>query len=289
MNRNSRRAKLTRPWLFVLLGFALPASQPTVHIETGTLILIGVSSHSIALATDSLAVHTTPGKGSETTSKKIIPIGDNSVCFMTGDSSRRWIQNGKVVDEVDFVKVIEDWSKTHPHAQVSDAYDSIDAKLLDTMKAMQRKHAFSADPIHSFSSFGCVGYSMGLPMLYSSDYVAATTQEITKKVSDGGVQAGFFVALGQSAVCDEITKGSSTTHFVKFKSNAAIVSYRKAKTSNNGSAITENDMLRLSRICLEATESVAGRAFDSHAKEVGPPNRYAVIDDRKGFKWVDRP
>jgi hypothetical protein len=271
-------------------GLALPANEPTVHIKAGTLILIGVSSTSIVVAADSLAVHSITGQRS-TRNKKIIPISNAVVCFMGGDSELRWIQNGKTLDEVDFVKIIEEWSKAHPNAQISDAYNSIDAQLLDAMKAVQHKHAFVADPIHSFSSFGCVGYEMGIPRLYESDYVAATTEDITRRVtgSDGGVPPGFFVALGITSVCDEITTTDATNHFSTFKSNAAIVRYRKAKSSHTGSALTESDLLTISRICLQATESSEGRAFDPYAKNVGPPNRYGVIDQRRGFEWVSAP
>jgi hypothetical protein len=69
----------------------------------------------------------------------------------------------------------------------------------------------------------------------------------------------------------------------------AIVKYRKALADGSFSSISTDDLLRVSRVCLEATESREGRAFDPNAKFVGPPNRYCVIDERQGFKWVDPP
>jgi hypothetical protein len=128
--------------------------------------------------------------------------------------------------------------------------------------------------------------------LYVSDYLAPTTQNTTARVLNrNGVPAGpgFFVALGKDAVCDEITKKNATAHFSKFKGNPAVVKYRKAFASKTLSTITAHDLLVMSRACLEATEGPEGRAFDSDADKVGPPNRYGVIDERKGFKWVGRP
>jgi hypothetical protein len=90
-------------------------------------------------------------------------------------------------------------------------------------------------------------------------------------------------------VCDEIPKKNVTAHLSKFKGDPAVIKYRKAVKSKAFSTITARDLPVVSRTRLEATESPEGRAFDCEADKVGPPNRYGMIDERQGFKWVGRP
>jgi hypothetical protein len=102
------------------------------------------------------------------------------------------------------------------------------------MRADQRKHAFVADPAPWFSMFGCVGYRMGVPTLYASDYVAPTSQDTTERVlarNPVPARPGFFLALGKHGVCDAITKKNVTAHFSKFRSEPAVVKCRKAVLS----------------------------------------------------------
>lgn len=276
-------------WLLVLLGLALPANRLTVDRDAGTLIIVGATSSSIVLAADSLAVHLLPGIKPSTTNKKIIQIGKFAACFISGDASIRGLQNGKVVVKVDFAKTIVDWSKNHPNGQLAEAYSSIDAEILQSMKTFQGKTGFYADPVQSFTSFGCAGYIMGAPMLYISDYHAPTSADITEHPTTlPPLPPGYFAPLGTPRVSDEVTKANPAPQFSKFK-NSALARYRKARESRNLSSITTKDLLQMSRMCLEATESPEGRAFDAGAKDVAPPNRYAVIDGRNGFRWVAAP
>ena len=50
--------------------------------------------------------------------------------------------------------------------------------------------------------------------------------------------------------------------------------------------LTTADLLGLSRLCLEATESTEGRQFDPAAAHVSPPNYFAVIDAKTGLRWA---
>src|ERR1700685_2172479 len=140
-------------WLLVLLGLALPANRLAVDRDAGTLIIVGATSTSIVLAADSLEVHGMPGIKPSTTNKKIIQIGRFTACFILGDAGIQGLENGKVVVKVDFVKTIVDWSKNYPNGQLAEAYNSIDAEILQSMKTFQGKTGFYADPVHSFSSF----------------------------------------------------------------------------------------------------------------------------------------
>ncbi len=181
--KNVLRLGLWMSASFVFLRIVLPTNEAIVNIKAGTLIVIGVSRTSIVVASDSLVVDTMPGIEPTNTGKKIIPVGDGAACFMLGDSSLRWKQNGKTIDEVDFVEIIENWSKAHQKAQVLDAYDSIDATLLDEMKTMQRKHAFSDDPLHFILvTWVCVGYSLGKVTCF----IAAITSQLQPKTSQNG-------------------------------------------------------------------------------------------------------
>ena len=73
------------------------------------------------------------------------------------------------------------------------------------------------------------------------------------------------------------------------KRDPSVVKYRKAFAAGGSLSISTHDLLRVSCICLEATETPEGRAFDHEARFVGPPNLYVAIDEHEGFRWVDPP
>ena len=205
-------------------------------------------------------------------------IGGLSLIYSSGNEKR---------EEVDLEGIIRDWTKANPKAVLPAAQQSIDAKLLSSIKAFRRKHPSwhpeSADP---FSYVMCFGYYMGLQQVYESLY-AATPEDITNVASHRPMQVGRLGVEGRREVCAEIVAGHAQTKFWQVKSDPVVLKYREADASKNYSSISRNDLVRLGQICLEATESAEGQAFDHNAKEVGSPNYYAVIDERQGFKWID--
>jgi hypothetical protein len=274
---------LTKPWLFVLLGLAVHTNPALSQSSNGTLYLIGSTSTSIVVAADSLGVRIAEPPS---TNEKLMPLGNTGVCFITG---RSVIGSTGDADKLDLNKAVIAWIKEHSKANLPDAYASMDATLLKLMNAHRDRHPkWYSILAKEFSSFTCVGYYMASPQIYLSQY-NATPDSITNNTPLNGNRLVPFAAAGQGRVCLEITKGKTTQTLSRFKNEPAVVKYRKAAESKNFASISTNDLLLLSRICLEATESAEGRAFDPDAKYVGPPNRYAVIEDRGGFKWVDPP
>jgi hypothetical protein len=75
-----------------------------------------------------------------------------------------------------------------------------------------------------------------------------------------------FRLFGWGNVCTEIARGIEKSKLSQFKSDPVVVKYRKAVASNSSSSISTDDLLRLSRACLEATESAEGRDFDPNAE-----------------------
>jgi len=227
--------------------------------------------------------------------KKIIPISRFAACFITGISDftdLKGLGKGKaeILREVHLGSVISDWGKAHPDAQLPEAYDQIDGKIVELMNNEERKHGeLSADHTNALATFSCVGYFTGVPMVYSSIYAQATGEQITRQVQSGQMHQGNLVAIGKAAVCEEVKTGRAAKEMADFKSEPAIVKYRKGIASRDRSGISTNDLLVMSRICLEATESDEGRRFDADASDVGPPNSYAVIDEHRGFNWVSKP
>jgi|HubBroStandDraft_4_1064222.scaffolds.fasta_scaffold75807_2 hypothetical protein len=163
-------------------------------------------------------------------------------------------------------------------------------KLLDSMKASRRREPkWEPEYNNPFSYFICVGYYFGLPEFYASQYVLAAGGDVTSTPSSHVLTQRPLQTEGLSKVCKELTNGNTPMQFSVLKGDPPVLKYRKALADRSCASISTDDLLRVSRVCLEATESPEGRAFDPDAKFVGPPNRYCVIDERKGFKWVDPP
>jgi hypothetical protein len=162
-------------------------------------------------------------------------------------------------------------------------------KLLDSMRVFRRRHP-KWKPEHSdqLSYFVCVGYYLGLPYSYASEYALAG-ENVTNTPSLLDLTQKPLQTHGWTNVCTEITDGNAPTHFSILKRDPSVVNYRKAFAVGGSLSISTHDLLRVSRICLEATGTPEGMAFDHDAQFVGPPNPYAVIDEREGFKWVDPP
>lgn len=272
---------MKKPWLFVLLGFALPTNPWVSKSSQGSLFFVGSTSTSIVVAADGLVTDDGVPIG---TTKKLMPLGNVGECFIGGDSR---IGSGK--GEVDLEKTVRDWIRANPRATLLNAHESIDAELSALMKASRRGHPewYPNDPTHEFSYFICVGYYMGLQQFYARLYTA-TPQDITSTPRPLKIPPGRFKPFGSGKVCTEIVTGNGAK-LSQFKSDPAVTKYRRAAASDNLSSIYTNDLLRLGRVCIEATESPAGRKFDPDAKRVGPPNHYVVIDPRQGPKTVGRP
>jgi hypothetical protein len=279
---------LTKRWLPLIFGFALAGTPAVVESSHGTLYFIAASSTAIVVAADSLV---SAGADSHVTAKrmlgttdKLIPLGDRGVCFVGGYSS--------IAGKVYLEETARDWIRTNPKASLPVAHESIDAKLSASLKAFRSKHSEwdpkVPRPDAPFSYFICVGYYRSLPHIYATTYTALP-HDITSAPYDSSMDAGRFATEGWNSVCNEILGGKARTPLSQFKSDSVVMNYRKALAANNVSSTSTHDLLHLSRICLEATESAEGREFDPNAQKVGSPNRYVVIEEGKSLKWYDHP
>jgi hypothetical protein len=248
----------------------------------GSLFVIGSTSTSIVVAADSRQSDRGKVLGAR---DKLIQLGNFGVCFVG-----RYSEIGEPPYKADFQEIITDWIRLNPKVvAVPNAYESMSEKLLDSMKASRRRDPkWKPEYNDPFSYFICVGY-WGLPKIYASQYVLAPRGDVTSTSKSFDLANRSLVTRGLGKVCQEITNGNTPAQFSVLKSDPAVVKYRKALKDRSFASISQDDLLRVSRVCLEATESPEGRAFDPDAKFVGPPNRYCVIDERQGFKWVDPP
>jgi hypothetical protein len=269
------------PRLLIFLVLAVPMNPWVSKSSKGTLFFVGSTSTSIVVAADGLVTDDGVPIGIK---DKLMPLGNVGECFIGGDSR---IGSGK--GEVDLEKTVRDWIRANPTAALPTAHEAMDATLSALMKASRRAHPewYPNDPTQEFSYFICVGYYMGLQQFYASVYTA-TPQDITSTPRPRKIPPGRFKPFGLGKVCTEIVTGNAGK-LSQFKSDPAVTKYRRAAASDNLSSISTNDLLRLGRVCIEATESPAGRKFDPDAKRVGPPNHYVVIDQRQGLKTVGRP
>ena len=128
---------------------------------------------------------------------------------------------------------------------------------------------------------------MGVPVGFVSDYIAPAQAggEFAKNIVELPITPGFFGPFGREAVSDEVLKGTST-QVTDYKDRAAVTKYRAAHAAHKVAELTTDDLLALSKACLEATESPAAKKLDSKADQVARPNHYAVIDIKHGFHWV---
>jgi hypothetical protein len=287
-----RQKMLTLTWRVAFLGLALStnpsdvqSSRSVFHSSHGSFFFLASTGTSIVIAADS---RVTNSGAPDSKTDKLMPLGNTGVCFIGGDSSVWTLDGNGKFDKLDYEKTIRDWIKANPTATLPNAHESIEARLMALMKAFRRKHPGAyAESETPFSYFVCVGYYMGLQQFYASLYTA-TPYDVADKPDNPNMPVGHFRTFGWAKVCTEVIEGPATRKLSQFKSDPVVVKYRKAVAADNFSSVSTEDLLRLSRVCLEATESPAGSKFDANAKNVGPPNHYAVIDQREGFKSVNR-
>jgi hypothetical protein len=275
--------------IFTALGHAHAQSTPQLITETGTLIIVGFAADSIVLAADSAVIDPQTQLLRSEKVNKIVPIGNAGACFIGGTSSMTIRTKEAVIDTIHFIGIVKNWSKAHPHESMWNAYRLIGAQLFESMQAFQNKHPFvsTIDRDGSLTSFACVGYDIGVAEMSVTDYFAATDHKITKREVNGlKLGQAFFVPFGMDSVSLEIVKNDLSKHFEQLKEVSAVIKYRKAIATKIPFLITLDDMLKLSHICMKATESAEGREFDPKAVGVAPPNHYAEISGKSGFKWV---
>jgi len=275
--------------LFWIAVNVIPCSlnAQTREANRGTLILIGATSSSITLASDSASFG--EGKAIANGAQKIFPVGTFGACIFVGSTKLQYLSGSKVMDEVSFIPFATEWLKQHRSPAVRDAYNSVRESIFASIHAFQKRHLdFVGDPNHTFASFGCVGYEISTsPLMFSSDYYAPDVRGAAPRVSkiEIALRPGIFIPLGRDKVSLELLEGNSR-EFLSEKLGQAVAKYMLARKSGTRNLLTTDDFLGLSKACLLTTESPMARQFDSQTFQVLPPNRFAVIDAKSGFRWV---
>ena len=93
------------------------------------------------------------------------------------------------------------------------------------------------------------------------------------------IPAGTIIGLGLPNVTNQILKGNDE-RLGKYRSAASVLKFRTADIA----LLTANDLIRVSHVCLAATESAEGHAVDPDSVIVVPPNHFAVISRFSGFR-----
>ena len=274
-------------WIFLCLGLVTSAGVTT--IDTGTLLLIGVSRTSIILAADT---ETKNGQSAKGTAHKILRAGDFAACIFYGNTAIQTIltrgNEVKMGKKISFARIADDWIQQHPSETAKEAYSAIEPAIFNSMTEHQL-HPEVGNPNDSFLGFGCIGYENSYAMVYFTDFYApASLKENWRKERHDPVllPPGFVAPLGRTKVSEEITKFNKSPYFSTFKNEVAVKKYRDAAPVTNRALLTEQDFLTIFRACLTATESKEGRQFDKDASDVGAPNDYAVISNKAGFRWI---
>jgi hypothetical protein len=253
-------------------------------IARGTLILIGVTEHEITLASDSLSVDSRNGS-SET--QKFYRAGKFSACGLAGQVSVR-LHVGN--DGANLAAEVRHWLVSHPQNNVAPAFLSLSKIAQTNVEEFMQRHPERVERrMSSFSTeLFCVGFDGGKSVILSEKFTAdVEAGTFLGKPSAVNLVPGFFLALGVPTIANELTSGSDK-EFDSFRSDPAVKKYLALQARGRIHELTWIDFLRLSKVCLEATESDVGRKFDPDATIVGPPNRFAKISDTIGFT-VQRP
>jgi hypothetical protein len=87
--------------------------------------------------------------------------------------------------------------KAQPQRTTREAYEAPKAQIESALKRYQDKYGISDAKLGgSLTSFGCVGYDMGTPVLIATDFHAPTEHELKETLSDIVLPPGMLIALG---------------------------------------------------------------------------------------------
>lgn len=280
--------------LLLILSLALNAAQrestvADVRSERGTLILIGATRHEITVAADSASYFK---HGIATGVTKIFAVGRFSACTINDHAAFKIRVDGRLVDDLELGDEVQRWITAHPVAEVMVAAPELTELIQDSLSSFVKRNLKylkqnSLEPSQkSHTALVCVGFFERAAVALSNDIMLDESSGVVS-VHDGKflLPSGFFLPLGIPRVSTELLEGNNPT-LKSFRNRPVVQKYRSAIANGSAGSLTANDFLGLSKVCLTATESAAGKKFDSFAFEVAPPNRFAVISDTSGFRSV---
>jgi hypothetical protein len=269
-------------------------SRKSINVFTtsGTLILFGVTTTDITLASDGKNTPKGEQKGVPTGKlpvgeQKIFAAGKYTACTLHNDVGIFAVSSGRIVatDSLVLTEIVRQWTVNHPDATPRNAFDALKKSIQEALRDYYVHHELrSLREIHVL--LNCIGYEFGSPELFSIDILEGPQNknlEPSGQPKETPLYPGYFVALGLNRVSNNLISGSGAI-LSGYRTADTVQKYRRLKESKRLSAITTTDLLHLSRICLNVTESRDGLKFDTCASEVGAPNEYAVISREKGFR-----
>lgn len=280
--------------LLLILGLASNAAQresriADVRAESGTLILIGATRHEITVAADSASYSR---HGIETGVTKIFAVGRFSACTINDHAAFRIRVDGRLVDDLELGDELQRWITAHPLAEVMVAAPELTELIRNSLSSFVKRNLKYLKPNslepsqQSHTALVCVGFFEGVAVALSNDLMLDESNGAVS-VHDGKflLPSGFFLPLGIPKISKDLLQGNNPT-LQSFRNRPVVQKYRSAIASGSAGSLTADDFLGLSKVCLIATESAAGKKLDPFAFEVAPPNRFAVISDTSGFRNV---
>lgn len=252
-----------------------------VKCAHGTLIIFSATKTSIIIAADSGLAQN--GKVVSTTQRKIMPVGRNAACALTGMVHLQF--TGKVQNNpVEIETTVRNWIAQHASSTFQEVHRGLTEELSGRFADVRVPFLDKDFGI----SFFCVGFDMDVPTGLRSTF-SFQMGTPPKLDSDKLIfTPGLVIPVARARVATEILTGNSAV-LGEFKAESSVRKYQEARATGKLASLTENDLLSLGSVCLRATESHAGHDFDSGAAEVSAPNRFAVIDKQTGFRWVELP
>jgi hypothetical protein len=255
----------------------LPARtvSPGEHAH-GTLIIVSATSAAIVIAADSSLV--VRGKVVSTKEQKIFPLNRDGACFLGGSVRLAFLGTA---ERVDFVQMVRKWITQHPHTAVREAHQTLTALMLKELAPVRVPHP----ELHSTVFLGCVGFDGDRAGFLGSEFYPQTDSEPRVTKTDATLWPGLVAPMDRAKVAAEMLRGNAIA-LQSFKSEPIVTKYRRAMAEGTRALLTKRDLLALSSACLQATETRVGQEFDPEAVEVAGPNHFAVIDRKRGFRWV---
>lgn len=248
----------------------------------GTLIIFSATKTSIIIAADSGLGQN--GKIISTTERKIMPVGRKAACAMMGMAQIRFSGGKGQTNPLDVAAATRKWIAQHASLTLREVHYGLTEEFGRQFSDIRVPYVDSDFGLSLF----CLGFEMDTPIGYRSTFSFQT--ETPPKVDSDRVifRPGMIIPVATTRVATEILQGNSPA-LTEFKTKVSVTKYREARATGKLTSLTERDFLLLSAVCLNATESQAGRAFDPKAARVSAPNRFAVIDKQTGFRWTTLP
>lgn len=196
------------------------------------------------------------------------------------------------MDDLELGDELQRWITAHPLAEVMVAAPELTELIRNSLSSFVKRNLKYLKPNslepsqQSHTALVCVGFFEGVAVALSNDLMLDESNGAVS-VHDGKflLPSGFFLPLGIPKISKDLLQGNNPT-LQSFRNRPVVQKYRSAIASGSAGSLTADDFLGLSKVCLIATESAAGKKLDPFAFEVAPPNRFAVISDTSGFRNV---